>query len=482
MLIIPIAGRFDWRHPPWATVLLILVNCLIFAATASKDNEAYEHASALYAKAELLKYEKTLFREYADDPDWLADRNLISVPTTDQEVSMYIVFDRGFDDVVHEAYETSDRPSFEVSQWKEDRSRFEAAINESPTASYGLVPAEKSPITFITNMFLHGGVGHLVGNMVFLFLFGFSLERVLGSATYFITYMVTGLGGGFLHVFVNDGSYIPVIGASGAVSGLMGTYLAIYQLRKIKFFYNFLFYFGTFTAPALLVLPAWIGLELYGYYFGNTNVAYWDHIGGLVAGAIAGGLLITFQRVKDVAYLDDSMESNPRTETLADTQAAIDSFQFDRARSLAYAWVREHPQDAEFWVILGNLMQGRRDDSTYETYAKGLFQLVQHPIDATFVSDLRKLVINVYREYMKVRGPKPALQSVNVVAALGRRFLADGHIVEARQLAGLLLKSTTKNPDAGLLIKGLSTHFAKEGENETASKYMRAYKERFSES
>ena len=146
MLIIPIAGRFDWRHPPWATVLLILVNCLIFAATASKDNEAYEHASALYAKAELLKYEKTLFREYADNPDWLADRNLISVPTTDQEVSMYIVFDRGFDDVIHEAYETSDRPSFEVSQWKEDRSRFEAAINESPTASYGLVPAEKSPI------------------------------------------------------------------------------------------------------------------------------------------------------------------------------------------------------------------------------------------------------------------------------------------------------------------------------------------------
>ena len=481
MLIIPIAGRFDWRHPPWATVLLILVNCLLFASTASKDNEAYEQASAIYAQAELLQYEKQLFREYADNPDWLDDRNLIAVPTADREVSMYIIFDRGFDNVVRDAYATSDRPSFEVSQWKEDRGRFEAAINESTTARYGLVPAEKSPLTFLTNMFLHGGVGHLVGNMVFLFLFGFALERVLGSATYFITYIVTGLGGGLLHVLVNDGSYIPVIGASGAVSGLMGTYLAVYQLRKIKFFYNFLFYFGTFTAPALLVLPAWIGLELYGYYFADTNVAYWDHIGGLVSGAIAGGLLFMLNRVKDIAYLDDSMEFNPRTETLAETRAAVDDFQFDKARSLAYAWVRENPQDAEFWVILGTLMKGRRDDPTYDTYAKGLFQLVQHPIDAAYVGDLRKIVIEAYREYMKVKGPKPALQSVPIVAALGRRFLADGHILEARQLAGLLLKSTTKNADAGLLIKGLSTHFAREGENETASKYMRAYKEKFAE-
>ena len=479
MLIIPIAGRFDWRYPPWATIALIVLNCIIFAMTANQDEAAYEHAVIVYGQEELLEFERDVFVAHANKPAWLDARGLNTMPNTDYELTMHIVYDRSFDVVVAEHQNDNSRLTVEVSDWKARRARFENAISASPTTQYGLVPAEQAPFTFISNMFLHGGLDHLIGNMVFLFLFGFALERVLGSTTYFLTYMITGLGGGILHVLVNTGSYIPVIGASGAVSGLMGTYLAIYQLRKIKFFYNFLFYFGTFTAPALLVLPAWIGVELYGYYFGSSNIAYWDHIGGLVAGAIAGGLLIGLQRVKDEAYLDESAATSPRAEALSELQGAVDDFQFDRARSLAFAWVRDHPDDAEFWVTLGELMKGRLDDSLYDNYATGLFKLVQQPIDQTFVPDLRKIIINTYQEYMGIKGPKPALRSVGTVASLGRRFLADGHVKEARELAGFILKSKTTNADAGLLIKALSTHFAKEGENEIASKYMRAYKERF---
>ena len=173
-------------------------------------------------------------------------------------------------------------------------------------APLGLVPADARWLTYLTSMFLHGGIDHLLGNMAFLFVFGFALERAIGLLNYSALYFLGGLVGGILHVLVHADSFVPTIGASGAVSALMGGYLAVYQLRKIRFFYSVLVYFGEFRAPALVILPAWILKEVYGYVYGDQGIAYWDHIGGLVGGAVLGHLATRLSKQVDTNYLESS--------------------------------------------------------------------------------------------------------------------------------------------------------------------------------
>ena len=476
MLIIPLAGRFDWRHPPFVTLILILLNSLIYFTTADSDDDAFSNAARIYSNANLYELEKPLFLEYASDPAWLERWERNTPPSEDAEITQYILWDRGFDDVVDAAIATAHNDdSLVANEWQSDRKRFSEALAESITQRYGLVPAKSDPLTFITNMFLHGGFDHLLGNMVFLFLFGFALERVLGSSTYLAAYLFTGLAGGLLHALVFSNSHIPTIGASGAVSGLMGTYIAVYRLRKINFFYTVLFYFGTFRAPALAVLPVWLAVELYGFYFGASNVAYWDHIGGLLGGAVCGLALWQFGRVHDETYLDETSEDDARTTMIVLLEGQIDTANFDRARATLASWLKEQPNDAEMWLRYAGLMKNREDDSAYDVFALGLFALADQTL-APEHGELRHLTHEVYKVYVKRGGPKPALKRLTTVIALARRFLADGYIDSAQQIANAIVRSKTKHPEAGRLMKLLSDHFANEGAMELATEYQSAYR------
>ena len=123
MLIIPIAGRFDWRHPPLATLALIALNCVIFAMTANQDEAAYTKASNIYLQENLIEFEKDLFIEHASKPEWLADRGLVAPPADEGQLAMYIITDRAFDHVVAKKNNKS-------GDWQEGRKRFEDAILE----------------------------------------------------------------------------------------------------------------------------------------------------------------------------------------------------------------------------------------------------------------------------------------------------------------------------------------------------------------
>lgn len=111
-------------------------------------------------------------------------------------------------------------------------------------------------MTWLTAAFLHASTGHLLGNMVFLFLFGFSVEPGPGRWRYLAFYLLGAVGGSLMAgwAYAGQGSY--GLGASGAVSALMGMYAVLYRLRRVRFFYQLFFYFNYVTAPALLLLPA----------------------------------------------------------------------------------------------------------------------------------------------------------------------------------------------------------------------------------
>jgi membrane associated rhomboid family serine protease len=136
-----------------------------------------------------------------------------------------------------------------------------------------------------TSMFLHGGLMHLAGNMLFLWIFGHNVEDYFGHVGYLFFYIVCGIGSGLMHVLFNLNSPLPAIGASGAISGVMGAYILLFPRNRIlTFFFIFLI-----PVPAFLILGYWFVLQFLegvGTVGGRASggVAWWAHIGGFLLG------------------------------------------------------------------------------------------------------------------------------------------------------------------------------------------------------
>ncbi len=143
--------------------------------------------------------------------------------------------------------------------------------------------------TLITAMFLHGGWLHIGGNVLFLWIFGDNVEARLGPWRYLGFYLLCGIIAGYAQYLHDPLGRYTVIGASGAIAGILGAYLRLYPKARVDVFFFFVIFWKTIPIPAWVVLGAWIGFQLYdGVLYPNTNdpVAYWEHIGGFAAGLI----------------------------------------------------------------------------------------------------------------------------------------------------------------------------------------------------
>ncbi len=136
---------------------------------------------------------------------------------------------------------------------------------------------------FLSSMFMHGDIMHIFGNMMFLFVFGDNLENLLGHIRYAAFYIVCGLAAAAAQILMDTGSIIPMLGASGAISGVLGGYILLFPQRKVR---AIIFSFLT-TVPAFVALGIWIAYQLITGYLtpaGTGGVAYAAHIGGFFAG------------------------------------------------------------------------------------------------------------------------------------------------------------------------------------------------------
>ncbi|MCK4836774.1 MAG: rhomboid family intramembrane serine protease [Candidatus Aminicenantes bacterium] len=146
-----------------------------------------------------------------------------------------------------------------------------------------LIYREISPfLTLFTSMFMHGSFFHLFGNMLFLWIFGNNIEDYLGKIKFILFFLLTGLGASLVHIIFHPNSMIPVIGASGAVSGVMGAYLILFPTARVRTLV-FVFIFITFVdIPAFIFLIVWFIFQF--LYAGGEGVAWLAHIGGFLIG------------------------------------------------------------------------------------------------------------------------------------------------------------------------------------------------------
>jgi membrane associated rhomboid family serine protease len=166
---------------------------------------------------------------------------------------------------------------------------------------YGVVPAHLRPATLLTSLFIHGGWLHIIGNMLFLWAFGKSLEDGMGHTKFLTFYLVSGVAAGIAHIMFNAGTTLPTVGASGAIAGVMGGYLVKFPRARIHTLVFLLFFVTMVDIPAAFILIYWFVAQLFSEYGSlmrtqvmNGGVAYAAHIGGFVTGMI----LVQFMGVR----------------------------------------------------------------------------------------------------------------------------------------------------------------------------------------
>ncbi len=144
--------------------------------------------------------------------------------------------------------------------------------------------------TVITSMFLHGGWMHLIGNMWFLWIFGNNVEDAMGHVRFVVFYLLCGIAAAALQTAFGPDSLIPMVGASGAIGGVMGAYVLMYPRVNVHLFVILGFYVNTFAVPAYFMLGYWFLLQLVSGSMAigaeGGGVAFWAHVGGFVAGAL----------------------------------------------------------------------------------------------------------------------------------------------------------------------------------------------------
>ncbi|MDI6806473.1 MAG: rhomboid family intramembrane serine protease [Candidatus Aenigmarchaeota archaeon] len=175
---------------------------------------------------------------------------------------------------------------------------------EFVVSNYGFIPAHfsilnsRSVLTLFTSMFLHGGLDHLFGNMWYLWIFGDNVEDRFGKIKFLFLYFLSGLSAHFFHYITDPASKIPTIGASGAISGILGAYILLFPREKVLSRVGYVFV----HIPAYVVIGFWFVIQ---FIFGTisflggigSGIAFWAHVGGFIFGFILTALLLIMKRI-----------------------------------------------------------------------------------------------------------------------------------------------------------------------------------------
>lgn len=199
----------------------------------------------------------------------------------------------------------------------------EPIVVQGPDGQDIEIPHQPGPpviwLTLLTSMFMHGGVGHIAGNMLYLWIFGDNVEHRFGHVLFLVFYLSAGLAGSLAQVMFDPDGIIPNLGASGAIAGVMGAYLVLFPRNRV----NAVFFYVVITVPAILVLGMWIVMQLvsgYGAMFATETttggVAYMAHIGGFAAGIVAALVCRVVVVNEPDSVLRRQYDSDPRARRI----------------------------------------------------------------------------------------------------------------------------------------------------------------------
>jgi len=434
---IPLESKPTWRNPPWLTVLLILVNVAIFFGPQRSEEKAEAQATAHYLASRLPEWELPAFVAHLEQTGHRhaqQAREMLRRRAGRGHLVELMRSERKFEAKLH-ADQVITPADPRHAEWKAQRADYERLLPDAFTRRWsmdfteGALPA---PVTWLTSAFLHGSTGHLVGNMLFLFLFGFTVELALGRATYLGFYVLAALGASAMAMWAYGGRGSLGLGASGAIAGLMAMYALIYKLRRIRFFYQFFFYFNYVTAPALILLPVWMANEVVQHLTGETGVGYMTHLGGLLTGTLLMLLWPAARRSQPVVApvaAPDPFDARVERATQFGQQ-----LQFDRAAAEWQAAAQLRPEHQPTLRAFFNTARLQPAGDAFHRAAKLIFRL--RDASAATVAFQHES----YKTYLDQARPSVRL-SATEMGRLASRFARAGQFDDARRLCQALLAS-----------------------------------------
>ena len=467
MLLVPITGKISWRNPPIITIGLILVNCLVYFVIQGSEMQRLYEAEDFYFSSGLAEIEIPYYMKYlSDEPSEESERLSLADLDKDTLVRYHRKMERDYDFLEalrNDEIISPNDPHYE--SWKELRDAYDQALTKVVFIHYGFRPAYPKPISFLTHMFLHGSVGHLIGNMLFLWILGVSLELGCGRAIYSLVYVAGGLFAVTLFWLIYSKSTIPLVGASGAIAGLMGAFTVLYGKKKVNLFFSTGFYFNYVKIPAIVLLPLWIGNELFQLFFGGvSHVAYVAHIGGLLGGAILG-----YINLKVLGFYDANIfEEAPTDDISPQIERALafaTELKYDNARAELKKVLIKDPGNIAAMTHMYNIERHDPESPRYHQAAKNLLVLLCR------VSDHTRTAYQIYADYLK-RTKIPRLPP-QLYLQMSTICSGSGDPQNAQKILSLLLKKKSDLPGMPEALLKLGQSYRKKGMKDNWQKCLR---------
>ncbi len=464
MIIVPTEKQLDWRHAPLVLCGLVFINVMVFFLYQSSDTPKLFDVMTKYEMQGYFEREWPVFEEYLkkQNENKLLDEYRTAIKDEDTATVIGDILMRAdFYDYLKQNARAHFNPDF-YDEWRPQRELMHKRVQSVSYIANGLTPANLKITSLFTHQFLHGDIMHLLGNMFFLIVCGFAVEAAIGHWRFLAFYILSGVAGGLAHAASDWTSTVPLVGASGAISGVMAMYLAVFRWKKIEFFYWFFFFVGYFRAPALLILPFYIGKEIYSYQFeSGSNVAFMAHAGGFVAGAILIGFAWLFNRsVFNTAYIESEQHGDPRQQQLAAIYENIERFRFEKAMELVNELIQQQGQDFELVMMRYNLLKIARGDA----FRQSAVTLLTLPL---LTPEQIKKLDKVWQENPEVHSQLNEQSALK----LGMQFAALENPSSAEQVFNELMRMKSRNPALQIFAVKLAASFQRLRDSQKKAHY-----------
>lgn len=477
-MFFPVEKKPQWQNPPILTIVLIFISIGCFFTWQNNDTEREAAAFQYYTQSGLAAIEVPAYIEYLDSQKQPSSQLKQLLSTNLQQgyrVAMQQLITDGLFLKKLDKFLVIKPNQPQFNMWLQKHKEFKRLMNRIVKYKYGLKPYDYNLESLILHNFLHNDINHLIINMIFLFMFGFIIELAIGRSAYLFVFLISGISSAITLVILSPDSAHWVVGASGAVAGLVGFYTLLYGKRRIRFFYSVIVYFGYVTAPALALLPVWFIYELANQYFFYDKVSNLSHIGGLLTGALLG---LIYKRYPQLIHQQTIQDNSEKILFQKKFQSAIDNIaqlRFNEAHKILNELLVHQPNNFQVIKQLYHLEKIHPDTDQYHVFAH---QLIKLAIES---GGQEKLIHSIYREYSEIARPS-AKFTPDLLYSLATIFANHRYLDDAIKICNYLLKhdsNTDKQPELLLsLINGLK----KENRSEQYQQFKNILFESFSES
>lgn len=389
----------------------------------------------------------------------------MDIPSLERQIEM--LFDAGFQKRLNDGRViVPGNPDY--ARWQEMHGEFERRLDRSLAYRWGFKTANPDAWPAFASMFLHGSTLHVIGNMIFLVALGFLVEYTLGASWFLALYVLSGLGANGLYYLLSPESLAFGVGASGAIAGLMGLYTVLFGFRPVRFFYFLWVYFDYIRAPAIALLPFWLGYEIYQYVYlsDGSNVNYAAHMGGILTGALLGLAVKHLPGAARTDYLDARpVKTVNHEQDLQRAEALLHDLRPEQALLLFESVLHKNPKEHRALAGQYRATRFHPEQQSYHQAAAAIFDKAGgNPAG-------ERLILETFRDYMDKAKPLPRL-SAEQARRLTDRFLATEHLAEAGRLIALGLRAQSPSPRLLKQGRDLAMHWHKQGESERAERLL----------